>query len=153
MNLDQARLLAQTLINKHLDDSWSFAWTNSNRVYGRCDYTRRQIQLSKLITEHRPEHKVKQTILHEIAHALTPGCKHNTTWKTVARNLGVINPRSTAPIDFERSNLPYTWGMYHGDELIRGYFRKPGKNTFENLRYYSIKGRPETKGQLRIVQM
>ena len=90
MNLDDARRLAIDLIRIHLDDGWTFRWSNAHREFGRCNYTHRRIVLSKPLTLTNDEHQVRDTILHEIAHALTPVTEspHGPAWKANCRKVG-----------------------------------------------------------------
>ena len=71
MDLQHARQLAIDLIEAHgLAPRWKFAFDRAIRRFGNCDYTRRRITLSAPLTLLNDEEKVKDTILHEIAHAL-----------------------------------------------------------------------------------
>jgi predicted SprT family Zn-dependent metalloprotease len=88
MNLFEAGHLARTLMNQHGLANWSFAFDHARRRFGRCDYTHRQITLSKPLTFLNPLDEVRDTILHEIAHALTPGAHHGPRWRAVCQKIG-----------------------------------------------------------------
>jgi hypothetical protein len=60
-------------------------------VQGDCDFTRKMIRLDHSHVYWRPRRVVRETILHEIAHALV-GRKpkpHGIRWQRKARELGV----------------------------------------------------------------
>ena len=91
MNLFKARELAIELMDKHglLDLRWSFEFDNAKRRFGCCDYRAKTISLSKSLVELNTEESVKNTILHEIAHALVGrGQGHNNVWKRKAIEIG-----------------------------------------------------------------
>lgn len=90
MELTAARLLAATLIEQH-NVLYSFGWCNHVKAAGICDYQNRTIWLSRPVTLLNTEEMVRNTILHEIAHALTPGDGHGHQWKAACVRIGA-NP-------------------------------------------------------------
>ncbi len=88
MQLYLAQQLAKNLMLKHNLTSWTFVFDNSVRRFGQCCYTARTIKLSKHLTALNDEATVKDTILHEIAHALTPGAHHGWAWKRKCIEIG-----------------------------------------------------------------
>jgi predicted SprT family Zn-dependent metalloprotease len=88
LNLFEAGHLARTLMNQHGLVDWSFAFDHARRRFGRCNYTLKQITLSKPLTFLNPLDEVRDTILHEIAHALAPGAKHGPRWRAVCQRIG-----------------------------------------------------------------
>lgn len=56
---------------------------------GACYYKGKIIAISKYYAENNSRQNVVNTILHEIAHALTPGHKHDSIWLETAQKLGV----------------------------------------------------------------
>ena len=90
MNLFQAQNLAIDLMRKHnlLEQGWRFQFDNAKRRFGVCKYRPKIIGLSKELTLLNDENRVKNTILHEIAHALTPGHNHDNVWKRKAIEIG-----------------------------------------------------------------
>ncbi|MFS0866345.1 SprT-like domain-containing protein [Microbacterium sp. 179-B 1A2 NHS] len=88
-DLLDVRREAESLLRRHLDDSWSFAFDNAKRRAGACDYTRKRITLSRYLSARYDDATNRQTILHEIAHALAgPRTGHGPEWLRVARALG-----------------------------------------------------------------
>lgn len=78
--------MAQTLIRKHCPE-YRFKWTRATTTFGSCDRWNKIIELSKPLTRLNEEEHVKDTILHEIAHALTKG-GHNKGFYRMCRILG-----------------------------------------------------------------
>lgn len=96
MDLYVARKLAIELMNQHglLESNWYFSFDNAKRRFGCCNYGLKQISLSKHLVSLNTEGNVKNTILHEIAHALV-GFKHHhdAVWKAKAREIGCTGDR------------------------------------------------------------
>ena len=88
-DLVDVRREAETLLQVHLDATWSFAFDNAKRRAGACDYLRKRITLSRYLSARYDDATNRQTILHEIAHALAgPAAGHGAEWKRIARSLG-----------------------------------------------------------------
>lgn len=83
-------------------DGWTFSWMKRARTLGLCKYRTRQILLSESYVDLNDVDHVEQTILHEIAHALTPGARHGAEWVAKARELGVRNPKSKCQANIEK---------------------------------------------------
>src|SRR6476659_8376122 len=88
MNLYEAGALARQLLRQHGLHDWRFELDHARRRFGRCDYTHRRITLSRPLTLLNPLEEVRDTLLHEIAHALTPGAGHGPRWRAMCRQLG-----------------------------------------------------------------
>ena len=104
MKLTDARKLAKELMEKHIyeeefsDDCvfaknipelWTFEFDNARRRFGACHWKDKRITLSKTLTKLNDEEHIRDTLLHEIAHALSGrGNGHNATWKKTAVAIG-----------------------------------------------------------------
>lgn len=88
MNLFAAETLAKDLIMQYVPH-YRFGWMNEKRTNGRCEYRTRTIRLSRHLTPLRTDAAVRQTIMHEIAHALTQGSGHGREWKNQMRAFGL----------------------------------------------------------------
>lgn len=95
MDLYKAQQLAVELMTKHdlITKGWRFQFDTARRRFGCCNYRYKQITLSKHLTVLNDEARVKNTILHEIAHALTPGQHHNSVWRRKAIEIGCDGER------------------------------------------------------------
>jgi predicted SprT family Zn-dependent metalloprotease len=82
-----AEKLAKELIDRHIP-GWSFDWILSQRVFGKCRYRTSTILLSLPLVQRNSEDLVRNTILHEIAHALTPWHNHDHVWKSKCIEIG-----------------------------------------------------------------
>ena len=90
MTLAQARKLANDLMRLHkVPAAWSFHFDHSKVRFGKCNYTKKEVSLSQHLVQLNSEAEVRDTILHEIAHALAPrGAGHGPVWRSVARSIG-----------------------------------------------------------------
>jgi predicted SprT family Zn-dependent metalloprotease len=93
MNLYAARDLAVTLMRQYGLHDWTFRFDHARRRFGSCRYKARVITLSRHLTFLNPQEQVRDTILHEIAHALTPGDGHGGRWKRTCREIGATPTR------------------------------------------------------------
>lgn len=95
MELKEAEKLANQLMSQHglIEKGWMFKFDNAKRRFGVCSYRRKIIGLSAPIVQLNDESHVRNTILHEIAHALTPGHSHDYVWKMKAREIGCTGDR------------------------------------------------------------
>lgn len=96
MNLQDAKNLAITLMDKHnlLSSGWYFEFDNAKNRFGCCNQTFKCISLSKNLVGLNDEARVKNTILHEIAHALVGvNHGHDSIWKRKALEIGCDGSR------------------------------------------------------------
>jgi len=96
MDLLIARRLAGQLMQQYglVAEGWRMAFNDSTRCFGVCEYRRKVIFLSKPLTLVVRDEKVKDTILHEIAHGLVgPGYAHGPVWKEKAIAIGCRGER------------------------------------------------------------
>lgn len=94
MNLNDAARMARTLMFTHHLGGWEFAFDEAKRRFGCCMWRSRTIGLSRHLVEMNDESEVRETILHEVAHALAPhGAGHNDEWKRIARSIGCTSNR------------------------------------------------------------
>lgn len=84
-DLDEIRTLAITLMFEHKLNGWKFVFTTAVRQYGHCSHRQKVIGISKHISPMNSLEETRNTILHEIAHALVgPGHGHDQVWKNMA---------------------------------------------------------------------
>ena len=78
----------KTLIEFNLKD-WSISIDHSKRRAGACFYNTQILSFSKTYLRKAEKKDIKDTLLHEIAHALVgPGNAHNSIWKNKAIEIG-----------------------------------------------------------------
>ena len=98
----QFRQDAKLLFKKFGLESWKFEWANTRRRFGRCSYSDKTIEISIVLALLNSEAEVMNTLLHEIAHALTPGKGHDSTWKSKAVEIGCTGNRCYSSEDVKQ---------------------------------------------------
>jgi len=89
MTIHQAISLAQNLLNDYTElKHWSVSTNKRKRAFGVCNYTHQKIELSEFLIPHMTDEAIKDTIIHEIAHALTRGHNHDYVWRRKCIELG-----------------------------------------------------------------
>lgn len=89
MEFDGAATLARELLGRFGLEGWTFAWNRRKRSLGLCRYRDRQIELSVYFVKGNGEELVRETILHEIAHALAgEEAVHGPKWKAMCARVG-----------------------------------------------------------------
>jgi predicted SprT family Zn-dependent metalloprotease len=101
MKLSDAQALAESLMIQHRllfpdHGIWTFHWMDRANICGRCERGTKRILLSKYYVEHNSDDDIRNTILHEIAHAICPVSGHGRLWKLTAISVGA-RPRTCAP--------------------------------------------------------
>lgn len=148
MKIEDARVMAIGLMKEHgLVPGWNLKWLEAKGKNGHCHRYPTgggQIGLSRPNTLERTDFQVRQTVLHEIAHALVNsralGEKpHGHSWLAKAREIGYVggvhgaaDPAVAAEAP-ARNTLTYTPleeipFVYPGDTVqIKAKYRKPGQ--------------------------
>lgn len=94
MEIDRARRMATDLMREHGLVGWRLVFDNARTRAGVCRSHSREIGLSRLITPLHSEAEVRDTVLHEIAHALVgPQHGHDGVWRAKARAIGCSGMR------------------------------------------------------------
>lgn len=90
-DLREVERLAESLLREHLADGWRFGYDTAKQRAGACHFTDRRITLSRYLAARHPIDEMRQTLLHEIAHAKAgPGAGHGAVWRSIARELGFV---------------------------------------------------------------
>jgi predicted SprT family Zn-dependent metalloprotease len=94
MDPQLALATARRLVREHGLTGWTVRLDRAKTRAGVCRFARREIGLSGPLTRlHTPE-EVRDTILHEIAHALVgPEHGHDAVWRAKAREIGCSGER------------------------------------------------------------
>lgn len=89
MKLEKAVRLALEKVREHHLHNWTVAFNHSKTTAGTCDSEEKIITLSRVFIELWDKKEVEDTILHEIAHALSPSEDHHSEeWKKTAKKIG-----------------------------------------------------------------
>src|SRR5271166_5291042 len=86
-------------------NDWSVVWDRSHKNAGQCQPSVKHISLSAPLMALWTFEQSKDTILHELAHALTLGHGHDRIWKAKCREIGADPTR--------------TWG-HNGEAQVKG---------------------------------
>lgn len=124
------------------------------KALGYCDYKNSTVVISTLILEHGNLERICDILLHEMAHIMAPGHKHNKTWRRCARLLGA-NDRSTSKSESAMEELGISvqkWVIVHkknNELIVRGSVGRRLKHM--SLRYYPD-NKEQTKGNLYLIE-
>lgn len=125
--LEQVRLMAERLLAIHLDEGWSFGFDHAKRRAGLCNFGQRRISLSRYLAARCDDATNEQTVLHEIAHALTgPDAGHGPAWRALAARIGYTGGR-TLPGEGVDDLAPWVGRCPHGHRSYR--YRRPPRLT------------------------
>lgn len=155
MEITHAVKLAQDLIREN-NLNLQVVTSKTKSSVGRCFFwggRATKIELSEPWVEVLDEQEVKDTILHEIAHAVAGlDAGHGLRWKTVAMSLGA-RPSTCAKIDkevvdkFNQKNAKYHATCPCGKASM--YFNRMGKNWQQGKYKCVICGKQAIVQQLR----
>ena len=99
INRDEAALQAiaeraREWMARHALRHWSFQFDHGARRAGSCQYETQVISLSYEYAKHDSEEGIRDTLLHEIAHALVgKGHHHDAVWRAKAIEIGCSGKR------------------------------------------------------------
>ena len=86
--------MARGLMDEHGLAEWTFAFLEAKRRLGDCNFHERVIRIGRAHALDASEAEIRDTILHEIAHALAgPEARHGPQWKAIAKRIGAT-PRA-----------------------------------------------------------
>ncbi len=98
MEVTAALAIGRSLLREHGLDGWQIVADGAKTRAGVCRFGRRQIGISAPLTALHDEAEVRDTILHEIAHALVgPQHGHDAVWRAKAVEIGSSGERCTSP--------------------------------------------------------
>ena len=150
VNLSDVLSLARSLMEEADVGDWDLAFDRARRRAGQTDHARRRITLSRHLMSLYDEAQVRETILHEIAHArVGPRHGHDAVWAAEATRLGATGHRL---IDAQAPRLRGRWvgRCPAGHEVDR--MRRPtspvscsrcaSRFSLEHLLAWSLDGEP-----------
>ncbi|MGD8149978.1 SprT-like domain-containing protein [Ornithinimicrobium sp. Y1694] len=110
VNLKDAERLARDLLAEHALSGWTFRFDRAKVRAGACHHRTREITLSPHVTAAHDEAQVRETLLHEIAHALVgPQHGHDSVWRARAIAIGATGSRC-----YEAGETPVVPGRWQG---------------------------------------
>lgn len=96
----EIRALANDMLALYGLHDWSFAFNRRKTQMGLCCYGPQRIELSFHFAERNSEEAIRETLLHEIAHALTgPGHGHDAVWEKKCLEIGAKPQRLCFDVD------------------------------------------------------
>jgi predicted SprT family Zn-dependent metalloprotease len=115
------------------EKGWSFSGFDSAvRRAGVCRGGRKVIGLSKLMSQVRSDDEVKNTILHEVAHALDFAIRgrsaHDAVWKSIAKEIGCDGKRCYETNEEIKTQVYKYVAVCPIHGVIGGWTRKPKMN-------------------------
>jgi predicted SprT family Zn-dependent metalloprotease len=127
---------------------WSYQFDNAKKRAGVCKIQEKCISISLSHIENNELSVIKDTVLHEFAHAIAyelyKDSGHGLNWKHIAKKIGAI-PKAKGYFNLAQS----PWLLVHSCaktfelKVISQRFRRNKK-----IKNYFLSGRPETKGEL-----
>ena len=107
MDIGAAREMARGLMDEHGLEHWTLVLDRAKRRAGVCHYTDRAIGLSRHLTRIHTQEQVRDTVLHEIAHAHAGArAGHGPRWRVAALAIGASPERCIPP---EAGRIPGSW--------------------------------------------
>lgn len=137
---------------------WAIAFTNANKQLG-CTSLKHGVKVlyfSRAHINNDSWDEVEDTVRHELAHALEFELfglmnGHGPRWRRLAAELGA-KPERTLKNKAAMGHRDYKWKLMYGNEVLAGYFRYPAAKA-RSLSTLQVAGRPETKGNIRLVEV
>ncbi|TIC84407.1 SprT-like domain-containing protein [Nocardioides sp. GY 10127] len=151
MDVGDAVALAEELVAQHGLTGWRVELDRAKRRAGITRFGSRVIGLSAPLTALASEDEVRDTILHEIAHALVgPHHGHDAVWRRTALSIGssgrrCVDEGSPRPLEPWQGTCPagHTVGRHRRPERVSTCSRcSPGRFDLDHLLTWSHHGRP-----------
>jgi hypothetical protein len=158
--LNDLETWACALIHAHLEPvglSWRFRWTRGIKQLGVCRFERLgpfssayrvEIGLSRQHAQEGDFQQVRDTLLHEIAHALAgPGQGHNRVWQAHCLRIGA-QPKACAPLSVVKSAFIY-YLVYPAERRIAACSNRRCQ-WVKRPQDFQLRGCRESLGQLEV---
>lgn len=120
MTLVEKQIKCIELMNYHGLTDWNFFFDRAVVRFGLCSYKNKTISLSKTLTELNNWERIKNTMLHEIAHALVgPGHGHDRVWERKALEIGCDGKKYYSRKNTIQPKYKYEATCVHGKVFTR----------------------------------
>jgi predicted SprT family Zn-dependent metalloprotease len=132
MELADAEKLARALMKQYRLKGWVYATNRRKKTLGLCFSRLKRIELSVNFIVYNGIAIVRETILHEIAHALV-GTEHghDAIWKAMAEDVGAKPSRTTKNVVMPPGKWQATCG---GCGVLFSRYRRPKYAAATNCR-------------------
>jgi predicted SprT family Zn-dependent metalloprotease len=154
MTLHQAKHKARELMNQHGLSEWKFEFDRAKRRYGLCSYSRKTISLSAHLVPLNSDEETIDTILHEIAHALSwikyNHRGHGAIWKMVCRQIGARPERCYSSAKVSQPKPKYLLIHKETKEVFARYYKAP-KYLRDSSKIFIRSKKEATIGKLIVV--
>lgn len=160
-NLANKLIAANHLIGKRKinikDLGYKFALRNAKTRCGACSYRNKEIILDIPFVQTENEEEIRDTLLHEIAHAISyylygiHGSGHGRFWKYVCREIGARPEREKSGTKLVEGK--YTLANKDSGKIYMYYYRRPAKviRAIQDGRLF-LRDQPQTKGKLVLLE-
>ncbi len=93
MEIEQLLAEGRRLLDAEGLTGWIVRVGDCGSCLGLCLYREQVVVVDEFYALHNPDEAVRDTLRHEVAHALTPGHCHGPAWRAAAARLGCV-PRA-----------------------------------------------------------
>lgn len=142
--------MADRLLREHGLTGWRVELDSAKRRAGVCRFPDRLIGLSGPLTELHSEEEVRDTVLHEIAHALVGAAHgHDRVWRATALRIGCSGRRC---VDAESPRVAGAWMGVCPAGHVKDRHRRPERVlscgqcsrsfSLDHVYEWSYRGRP-----------
>ena len=117
--------MANDLMNLHGVGHWTFKFDRAIRRAGLTSYASRTISMSLPLVRSMEAVEVRNTLLHEIAHAMVgAGYGHGPTWRRQALAIGCNAQRCISLTDAQRVKAPLVIFCLPGNHVVKEAHRR-----------------------------
>ncbi len=127
MDLQRLKAFAEAQLAVHglAEQGWRFRFDHAKQRFGACRYGQRLVTVSRHLAALNDEPECRDTVLHEIAHALAgPAAGHGPKWKRMCLRVGAM-PRRCYDAAAVKRPPPAYWGVCPGCDHRIPYYRRP----------------------------
>lgn len=135
-------------LSASLLDTYTFVLTKRKGVMGLCNYRKRQIALSE-VSLTQEESVIRNTLKHEIAHALCPADNHGNKWKSTFIKLGGDGNRCAVKAVISDNHYKYKVVNILTGQIVARYHRRPIRDFSKCI----VGGNRETLGKLVLMEI
>ncbi|WYV99262.1 hypothetical protein KoPa4_00094 [Pseudomonas phage vB_PpuM-KoPa-4] len=151
--VDAAKFLIEKLEEYGLrSKGWTGKFNSrTSKRLGQCQYDNKVIELGSFYVENNSEELVKDTILHEIAHALAgPGTGHGPVWKQWCLVVGAhpVARWKGPDVGLVQKPMKYRLAIKHPDGKIEPLQKLSNRRTCLAGRYLTKRPLEETLDKL-----